>query len=294
MTTDSTFWRRLRGDFEGLQPGQFSLIWSSHRPMNLLKRELLQSRWTWWRFPDESLRARLRAIALRGARALGHDSEDAWFDELREADFVKFKFSGQCREKQPDGSMLEPSDGSLDDVLKHSITLCHILEADGAESFPKVSSRSKCAAQGGFTKPVPPQPDSPTAVNCGNEQNWSRVDWDAIEITFLSDERVQIRNGANTETRNYAELEFADLRVGRGKPKPNLAWATLRAMAEQNGVIRDGAKTGADWPKVERRMQEIRKALRKHFGIAADPVPFLDGRGYQACFKICCGPSFHT
>ena len=68
----------------------------------------------------------------------------------------------------------------------------------------------------------------------------------------------------------------------------------VAAMAEQNGVIRDGSKTNAAWPKVERRMQEVRKAFRKHFGIAADPVPFLAGTGYQACFKICCGPSFHA
>jgi hypothetical protein len=269
------------------------LIWSSHLPLNH-KGERLQSQWSWWRFPDESQRARLRAIALRGARALGHDSEEAWFDKLREADFVTFKLSGQCLEKQPDGSMLEPSDGPLDDVLKHSITLCHILEADGAESLSKGSSRGECAADGGFTKPVRPQRDSLTVVNCGNEENWSQVGWDAIEITFLSDERVQMRNGANTETCNYAELGFADHRVKQGKPKPNLAWVTLRAMAEQNGVIRDGAKTRASWPKVEKRMQDIRKALRKHFGIAADPIPFLEGTGYQACFKISCSPSFHT
>ena len=293
MTTNSAFWRSLRRDFEGLQPGQFSLIWSSRLPRNF-KGKLLQSQWTWWRFPDEGQLARLRAIALKGARALGHDSEDAWYDELREADFVKFKLSGQYREKQPDGSMPVASDGSIDDVLKHSITLCYVLEAVDAKSIPKSSSRGKSAAQGGFTKTGSPRPDSPTAVNCGNEENKRRFDWDAIEITFLSDERVQIRNGANTDTLNYAELGFADLRVGRGMSKPNFAWVTLRAMAEENGVIRDGRKTGLAWPKVERRMQEIRKALRIHFGIADDPVPFVDGTGYRACFKIGCGPSFDT
>jgi hypothetical protein len=293
MATDFAFWRSLRGDFEALQPGQFSLIWSSHLPMNF-KGERLQSQWTWWRFPDESLKARLCAIALRGAKALGHESEDAWFDRLREADFVKFKLAGQSIEKQPDGSMLEPRDGSLDDVVKQSITLCHVLEADCVAPPPKDSSRGRRAAEGGFTKPGPPQPDSPTTVNGGNEKNWSGADWAAIEILFLSDERVQIRNGAQTETRNYAELGFADLRIQREKAKPNLAWVTLRAMAEQNGIIRDGTKTGVAWPKVEKRMQFIRKVFRKHFGIAADPVPFVAGTGYQAGFKIGCGPSFNS
>jgi hypothetical protein len=34
--------------------------------------------------------------------------------------------------------------------------------------------------------------------------------WEEIEILFLSDERVQILNGTNRETRNYAEFGFAD------------------------------------------------------------------------------------
>jgi hypothetical protein len=114
--------------------------------------------------------------------------------------------------------------------------------------------------------------------------------WDAIEISFLSDERVQIRNGANSETRNYAEFGFAD---GRSK-KANQAWETLRVLAAEGGTIRDGAKMSRTWPKVEKRMQEIRKVLRKHFGISADPIPFVEGSGYQARFKIGCGPSFDT
>jgi hypothetical protein len=293
MATDSAFWRSLRGDFEDLPPGQFSLTWSSHGPLSF-KGEPLQSQWTWWRSPDESRRARLRAIALRGAKALGHDSEDAWFDRLREADFVKFQLTGDSLEKQPDGSMLEPRDGSIDDVVKQSITLCHVLEADCVESLPKGSSRGRRAAEGGFPKQGSPQPDSPTVANDGNEENRSGANWDAIEISFLSDERVQIRNGAHTETRNYAELGFADRRVQRGKTKPNVAWVALRTMAEQSGIIRDHTKTGVAWPKMEKRMQFIRKAFRKHFGITADPVPFVSGTGYQATFKIGCGPSFQS
>ena len=114
--------------------------------------------------------------------------------------------------------------------------------------------------------------------------------WETIEILFLSDERVQIRNGTNTETRNYAGFGFADGRNG----KPNQAWVTLRVLAEEGGILRDAMKTGRAWPKVEKRMQEIRMVLREHFGISADPVPFIEGIGYRACFKIGCSPSFHT
>lgn len=138
-------------------------------------------------------------------------------------------------------------------------------------------------------------PAQAAAVATGsNDENPSAPNWESIEISFLSDVRVQIRNGTDTETHNYRELGFADRRVKRGKPKPNQAWVTLRAMAEQNGIIRDGVKTGAAWPKVEKRMQEIRKVLRKHFKIDADPIPFVQGTGYQARFKIGCGPSFDT
>jgi hypothetical protein len=114
--------------------------------------------------------------------------------------------------------------------------------------------------------------------------------WESIEIVFLSDERVRILNGANVENYNYGELGFADGRT----EKPNQAWVTLRVLASTDGVIRDAARTGGDWPKVEKRIQEIRRALRQHFHIAADPVPFIEGTGYQARFKIRCSPSFET
>ena len=129
-------------------------------------------------------------------------------------------------------------------------------------------------------------------ANVTNDADQGSVAWQSIEISFLSDERVQIRIGTDSETRNYGELGFADRRAKRGKPK--LAWVILRAMAEQNGIIRDGANMSCAWPKVEKQMQEIRKALRKQFSIAADPIPFVKGTGYKACFKIGCSPSFHT
>ena len=114
--------------------------------------------------------------------------------------------------------------------------------------------------------------------------------WNTIEISFLSDERVQIRNGTKSETCNYAELGFADGRNG----KPNRAWITLRALAEQRGIVRTPTKPGQSWSDVEKRMQEIRKLLREHFCVSTYPIPFIEGGGYQARFKIGCSPSFRT
>jgi hypothetical protein len=118
----------------------------------------------------------------------------------------------------------------------------------------------------------------------------SATSWDAVEISFLSDERVQCRNDDNTETCNYRELGFADTRTG----KPNLAWIMLRVLAESGGTIRDVEKTGGNWSTVEKRIQEIRKTLRQRFGISEDPVPHVKRIGYQARFKIGCNPSFRT
>jgi hypothetical protein len=115
--------------------------------------------------------------------------------------------------------------------------------------------------------------------------------WDAVKISFLSEERVQIWSGAKTETCNYDELGFAD----RRDEKPNRAWLILKALAQKKGVIKQTSDTEErSWPKVERRMLEVRKALRKHFGISDDPLPFVTGTGYQACFKIELSKSYYT
>ena len=114
--------------------------------------------------------------------------------------------------------------------------------------------------------------------------------WDTIEISFLSDERIQIYNGTDTKPYNYAEFGFADSRNG----KPNQAWLTLRDLAENRGMLKFAERGIVLWPKVEKRIQEIRKALRNRFGITSDPFLFKEGIGYQARFKIGLSPSFHT
>jgi hypothetical protein len=45
-------------------------------------------------------------------------------------------------------------------------------------------------------------------------------------------------------------------------------------------------------PKVEKRVQEIRKALRRNFDLTEDPIPFVKGTGYQTRFKIGCAESY--
>jgi hypothetical protein len=112
--------------------------------------------------------------------------------------------------------------------------------------------------------------------------------WERVEILFISDERIQIRKGLRTETCNYAEFGFEDRRSG----KPRIAWEVLRVMAKTGKGIQDTTRTGGNWAGVEKRMQEIRKLLRKHFGISGDPIPFEPGYGYRPGFTLACGPSF--
>ena len=132
MPTDSAIWRSIREDFEKLPPADWSLIWSSRPPVAMFIPVQLQSQWTWFLPTDPSLRARASAIFLKAAKARGYDNEDQWLDELRYADFVQFRLTGKERDQLPDGTFQESESGELDDAVKHSITLCHKLEAGDA------------------------------------------------------------------------------------------------------------------------------------------------------------------
>jgi hypothetical protein len=114
--------------------------------------------------------------------------------------------------------------------------------------------------------------------------------WTSIEISFTSDHRVQVRNGTNNETLNYADFGFAD---GRNK-NPNRAWASLLELARGRGIIREPGRSSRTWSQVEKRIQEIRRLLKRYFYLSSDPIPFIQGVGYQARFKIGCGPSVET
>jgi len=120
--------------------------------------------------------------------------------------------------------------------------------------------------------------------------------WEDIEICFLSDERVQIATGESFETRNYAEMGFANQKNG----KPRLSWIVLRELAKSHGVMQV-VGSPAQWPVIEKRMQELRRNFKSLFGLTDDPLPFTrktnrhrDDFGYGARFKIRCGPSYDS
>jgi hypothetical protein len=134
QTVDGDYspWRSIREDFESLPLAEWSLIWSSRRPVMFFLPIQLPSQWTWFHPTDASLRTRASAIFLKAAKARGYNSEDQWLDELRYADFVRFQNSGYDIQKLPDGTIEECESGVLDDAINHSITLCYQLEAGSA------------------------------------------------------------------------------------------------------------------------------------------------------------------
>jgi hypothetical protein len=115
--------------------------------------------------------------------------------------------------------------------------------------------------------------------------------WEEIEISFLSDERIRITEPKRTQTLNYAEFGFEDGRTG----KPTRAWKALLILAKNSGPITESSLgTDMKWSNFEKRMGEIRRLFRKYFGLPGDPLPYVKNTGYQARFKISCGPSFET
>lgn len=161
----------------------------------------------------------------------------------------------------------------------------------------------------GTAGPPRPEPEAEPTTEATAESKIKRIPpiasrpvtpsarWEALEISFLSDERVQIRINGAPQTRNYAEMGFADRRTG----KPTLAWGTLRLLAEKRGTIRSGRETGTTWSSVEKRVQEIRRRLRELHGAPGDPLPFIEKNecggkvsGYEAQFHISCAPAYES
>ena len=94
-------------------------------------------------------------------------------------------------------------------------------------------------------------------------------------------------NGTVRAPQNYAEVGFGDGRHGR----PKAAWETLRALAESGGVVAS-TRTAADWPRLEKRIQELRRVLQAVFKVPEDPIPYRDG-AYRTRFTIRVGSSYN-
>jgi hypothetical protein len=134
------FWRSLREDFEKLQAAErlqghhFSLIVNlgplkdMGEPRNVTDYG--------WDSPDPGLKTRLSALALRGARGLGYESEYHWYDELSSSESVQFDLRGTEVVVLSEGALPETKWGRIGDVVNESITFCHKLEAEPSSPSP--------------------------------------------------------------------------------------------------------------------------------------------------------------
>jgi hypothetical protein len=111
------------------------------------------------------------------------------------------------------------------------------------------------------------------------------LEWEDIEFSFIGDHDAEARI-ADTRARkvNYKEIAgFEDRRTG----KPSQLWAVLRVFGSlPDGTMPDDARNGKEWEAIRKKIERTSKALRKHFGMTGDPLPYIRGTGYRARIKI--------
>ena len=116
--------------------------------------------------------------------------------------------------------------------------------------------------------------------------------WKDVSITFISDHRVQIAVSGVTDTRNYAEMGFADNRGAQGQ-KPTAAWACINQLAQNAGTIERPKEFRSNRTSLEKQIQTVRARLRELFQITDDPFePFREAKAYKARFSIKCADSY--
>jgi hypothetical protein len=110
------------------------------------------------------------------------------------------------------------------------------------------------------------------------------IEWEQIEVLVEEhDARIRVQGGRQ-KILNYKEIPgFEDRRTG----KPNQRWAMLRVFAGlPDGIMPDTARDGKEWEAIQKTIERMSAALRKHFGLTGDPFPYCEGIGYRARIKI--------
>jgi hypothetical protein len=226
------------------------------------------------------LQERFRTLAAHAGLALGTrkdgDPEGVWLHELYS--FLRETYPGFLTPKIVNRSSSLRNVDEIHCVCEASATFCSRLEKQALQQAFQTGQQS--LAQNGERTATPVVPD----IGVPSLSSWAE-----IEITFLSDNRVEICSGEKRDTQNFEELGFVD----RRSRKPNRAWIMLRQMSGHGSLPRKKTIVGKERVLIEKRMQEIRKTLRHHLKIPGDPIPFHDGE-YRAAFRLKRSPSFDT
>jgi len=318
--SSSGFWKEREEEFRGhadVENRSFAADWDSSTDAWIFRGGSLER--------SERIFTSLARKAARGlSGASGVDGCKVWLDSLRLAEFgfeVRFRRGSAINQLRrdymaqagqavpvvegivdtvtlPDGSvetrtLVEAFTGTIEHIFETSADFCLELGSHAPlEVKEEAQSEVKEAVAPGAKAGGAEQANMRSPA--GAEPRCQASKWEDIEISFLSDERVQITIGTQIETRNYHEMGFASKQNGT----PVRAWQVLRSMAETEGVVRVASDTGK-WATVEKRMQEIRKVLRHLFGLTDDPLPYTkktrrnpEEFGYRTKFKLGCRPSF--
>jgi hypothetical protein len=304
---------------EHCYPPYGELLYASQSP-KALYRELKQRRGV-----VGPVSVRLARTKEELSAPLGHHSEERpndWHEELRQAGkmnddigFLNFFYAWEAVRQLAQTNDAIDQEKRIESLWRMHREAAEKLGLPKPIAIPPVTEAvvidDKCESlqESGMKAPMPTnaEPSKPKARETSEstresgtlmtpQQPPERVlkSWQEIEITFLSDHRVEICcGGANRKTYNYGDLGFQDRRSGKSRePKPARAWGMLCEIAKNNGTI-PRPSPGKDRVMIQKRMEEIRKKLRHHFSPEDDPIPFK-GNTYQASFRIRCGPSFNT
>jgi len=107
--------------------------------------------------------------------------------------------------------------------------------------------------------------------------------WEDIELCFVGDHEVEVRIGGSSQQLSYKTIAgLEDRRTGN----PSQQWVMLRAFAVLPGGLMPNARTNKLWHATQKTIERTSKALRKHFGLNDDPIPYNTGTGYRCRIRF--------
>lgn len=103
--------------------------------------------------------------------------------------------------------------------------------------------------------------------------------WEEMTVRFTSEEEINVAFRAQTRRFEPSHLSMLDGRTG----KASRQWSHLKMLAIGGGTI--PVHTQDPVPGYQKQKQLLSDALKRAFGITAEPIP-VDGTDYRAAFVI--------
>lgn len=103
------------------------------------------------------------------------------------------------------------------------------------------------------------------------------TEWSMVKIDFISDEVINVSCGGPSRRFEPDQLGLKNKKNG----KPKEAWFLLKQFGVSGGTL--PLHEAKEPTKMEKRKQELSRALRDSFGIDSDPIKVIGGE-YQALF----------